>query len=302
MDQFRSIVSCGTFLLLLAAPAAWAQPGCTNAGLQVVSDASGDGAAGNPQLDILEVRMSEAATGPLAGRLVVRLRVAALDPHPTPGAWWAVGWKGPGTVQTTLLMSTCGTATPAFTTSWSDGGGNGSSGPPDSSWYNTSGEIGFALRPDQAGDYVGGDLLHDINALTTQFAQSNGICVPAIINGTDGAGTGNYTLGSCVLAAPPPRGVALRLGPAIPNPARRGLHFLVSVPADLAGEPLEAMVFDPAGRRVRSLRLGPSGPGTLRLDWDLRDDSGVSVPAGSYWVRLRAGSAATLTRNVRVAG
>jgi flagellar hook assembly protein FlgD len=49
---------------------------------------------------------------------------------------------------------------------------------------------------------------------------------------------------------------------------------------------VRAVVYDAAGRRVRGLcdQLLPAG--SHDLPWDGRDDAGVRVEAGVYWVRL----------------
>src|SRR5262249_49940806 len=92
---------------------------------------SGDGAGGNPQLDLLELRLSESGADALAGRIIARMRVVQLAPQPAPAAFWVASWKGPGTFTTTLTMSTCGNASPTFQYSSTDGSGEGSSGAPD---------------------------------------------------------------------------------------------------------------------------------------------------------------------------
>jgi hypothetical protein len=62
------------------------------------------------------------------------------------------------------------------------------------------------------------------------------------------------------------------LARAFPNPFLDRTDILVDQGS--------ALVFDLAGRRVRSLRGGGG-----RLVWDGRDDAGRQVPAGTYLVR-----------------
>ena len=45
-------------------------------------------------------------------------------------------------------------------------------------------------------------------------------------------------------------------------------------------------VYDLAGRRVRRLRQGAGGSGTLEARWDARNDRGSRVAAGTYFLRL----------------
>jgi flagellar basal-body rod modification protein FlgD len=47
-------------------------------------------------------------------------------------------------------------------------------------------------------------------------------------------------------------------------------------------------VLDVAGRLVRTWTLGSLGSGPHEIAWDGRDDSGTSVAAGLYRVRVRA--------------
>ncbi|MFO7654456.1 MAG: FlgD immunoglobulin-like domain containing protein [Candidatus Krumholzibacteriia bacterium] len=100
-----------------------------------------------------------------------------------------------------------------------------------------------------------------------------------------------------VTAAPetPP---ALTGAPALsvhPNPfnPRTVLAFELPEPA-----PVALAVHDAAGRRVRTLLIGPLAAGRHELVWDGRDDGGRPLASGVYQGRLQAGSRtsrATLT-------
>jgi hypothetical protein len=81
------------------------------------------------------------------------------------------------------------------------------------------------------------------------------------------------------------------LSPPRPNP------FTASVEMDMTGggDHPEADVFDVRGRRVGSPRFTA---GILR--WDGRNDAGRSLPAGVYWIRVRAGGATDARPVVRV--
>lgn len=50
------------------------------------------------------------------------------------------------------------------------------------------------------------------------------------------------------------------------------------------------MVFDPAGRRVRTLVAGSVSRGTHRITWDGRDEHGRRAAEGVYYFRLSTGS------------
>ncbi len=84
-----------------------------------------------------------------------------------------------------------------------------------------------------------------------------------------------------------PQAPGLTLGMPAANPFRSGtdVPFRVEGAADLA---LRARVLDTGGRVVRSFgEVAARGSGTVR--WDGRDDRGVRVPAGVYWMWVEAG-------------
>lgn len=74
-----------------------------------------------------------------------------------------------------------------------------------------------------------------------------------------------------------------------PNPFRAGeattLRF--SLPESRR---VEVAVFDVAGRRVAQLMRGEAEAGAHEVQWNGRNSSGESAPAGVYFVRVRAGS------------
>lgn len=80
-----------------------------------------------------------------------------------------------------------------------------------------------------------------------------------------------------------------------PNPFGATASFAVDVPRQ-AG-PISLVVYDLAGRRVRTLHSGALEPGQHRLVWNGRDDRGDAVRPGIYLARL-AGAAGV--RTVRV--
>ena len=82
-----------------------------------------------------------------------------------------------------------------------------------------------------------------------------------------------------------------------PNPFREGTVVRVAGSA----EALRVMVFDAAGRRVRTLYEGSIGGGHLALRWDGRDGLGRRLPTGIYLVRLERASVGALGRPVVLA-
>jgi flagellar hook assembly protein FlgD len=59
-------------------------------------------------------------------------------------------------------------------------------------------------------------------------------------------------------------------------------------------------VFDAAGRRVKRIEIDATTGGAGVVPWDGRDDHGIEVASGVYWVRLRVGSGATASRMIVV--
>jgi fibronectin type III domain protein/flagellar hook capping protein FlgD len=80
----------------------------------------------------------------------------------------------------------------------------------------------------------------------------------------------------------------LSFSPPWPNPARSTASFDTSLPE---AAPIDVVVFDVMGRRLRALASGPRPAGKVRLVWDLRDERGVRVMPGVYRVRAQIGGA-----------
>jgi hypothetical protein len=101
------------------------------------------------------------------------------------------------------------------------------------------------------------------------------------------------TLPLAVPTEPPSR--ALALAPAAPNPAHDGTMLRFALPG-----PGRAVVrvHDVAGRLVRTVLDAPLTAGTHAIPWDARDRNGALVPAGLYFVELRACGARTCGRLV----
>lgn len=70
---------------------------------------------------------------------------------------------------------------------------------------------------------------------------------------------------------------------------------------DLAeGGPIEAGIFDVAGRMLRRLERAKAEAGENVLVWDGRDAGGREVPAGVYLARYRMHESSGMLRLVRV--
>ena len=89
---------------------------------------------------------------------------------------------------------------------------------------------------------------------------------------------------------------ALRLLAPRPNPSRGTSEIRLLLPSACTPE---VVLFDLAGRRVRSLAAGePMTAGEHGVRWDGRDGSGAPVRDGVYLVRARAGRDAAVGKVV----
>jgi PKD repeat protein len=70
-----------------------------------------------------------------------------------------------------------------------------------------------------------------------------------------------------------------------PNPFRTQAQFALALPKDAH---VSAVVFNVAGKKVKTLRNGVVGAGTHIIRWDGRDESGRQVAAGIYFCRVIA--------------
>jgi len=89
--------------------------------------------------------------------------------------------------------------------------------------------------------------------------------------------------------------------PPRPNPVHRETTFEYAVGPDVAssGADVSLRLFDSQGRRIRTLRSGPSPSGSFRATWNATDDQGRGVAPGTYFLRFQAGKVAQ-TRLVTV--
>jgi hypothetical protein len=81
-------------------------------------------------------------------------------------------------------------------------------------------------------------------------------------------------------------GAKLHLSAATPNPFGSRTRIRYEVPRD---EAVEVVVYDVAGRLVRTLVSGQRTAGFHEVTWDGRDDGGGRAASGIYLYRYRAG-------------
>lgn len=87
------------------------------------------------------------------------------------------------------------------------------------------------------------------------------------------------------VAASAPR---LVLAGAVPNPLVGAGEIRFTIPA---GDRTKLVLYDAAGRRVRTLVDARLGPGAHVARWDGRDDRGTRAASGVYFAKLTAGNA-----------
>jgi len=85
------------------------------------------------------------------------------------------------------------------------------------------------------------------------------------------------------------------LGQNAPNPFNPTTIIRYEIPARVDGQRIESthialQVYDIRGRVVRTLLSGEQAPGRYSIQWNGRDERGVSVSSGVYFYRLRAES------------
>ncbi|HEY3294716.1 MAG TPA: T9SS type A sorting domain-containing protein [bacterium] len=83
---------------------------------------------------------------------------------------------------------------------------------------------------------------------------------------------------------PPTR---FEIGDAFPNPFNQDANFTYIVPATAD---VRIIIYDLLGRQVRTLVKGHLAPAEYHATWDSRNDTGVLMPSGVYWYRMKAGT------------
>lgn len=162
-------------------------------------------------------------------------------------------------------------------------------------------------------DHLGYDVDREVEGvrtrLTGSFIRDLHFVDPDPVPGTvnrywlvelDRAGT-RTDLGSVDVQVAPGTGVGVPkpgLSAAFPNPFRGGTALRLT--ARRAGR-ATVRVFDLAGRPVATLLDGPVAAGERNLGWDGRDDRGIPVRNGIYWIRGDVNGEA-FQRRVVVAG
>jgi formylglycine-generating enzyme required for sulfatase activity/pimeloyl-ACP methyl ester carboxylesterase len=144
-----------------------------------------------------------------------------------------------------------------------------------SSWLPlTPGVFEMTARVVSSGAFNDLDLANNVATVSFEI----GVSVSGVDDGMDGG-----TPGDPVIAALGSRGVSIVA--AFPNPFNPELTLEF---AQAAAGWVDVDVFDVRGARVRQLHRDWHAAETFRVTWDGRDDRGVPLAAGAYFVRMRA--------------
>jgi len=82
---------------------------------------------------------------------------------------------------------------------------------------------------------------------------------------------------------------------AVPNPFQPTTTLWLQAPES---EPQMIVIHDVAGRLVRNLDRGSYTAGPRQVTWNGRDDQGLQLAAGTYWITLQAGGSQVTKRVV----
>ena len=89
--------------------------------------------------------------------------------------------------------------------------------------------------------------------------------------------------------------LAFRVAAGLPNPFRTRTTVQLDLPEQAA---VRMLIFDPSGRRVRTMYDGLLSPGRYAIDWNGECDSGRPAAAGIYLMSIQAGRHASHHRLV----
>ena len=104
-------------------------------------------------------------------------------------------------------------------------------------------------------------------------------------------------LGVAIPAAAPGANDAFVVRGAWPNPFVGRVHFDLEMPRPA---PIETRIYDVRGRRIRDLVDRTMPAGEYAIAWTGRDNRGLYVPSGVYFVKLET-QAGTRSRKLVVA-
>lgn len=113
-----------------------------------------------------------------------------------------------------------------------------------------------------------------------------------VVDGGFWCGGSNTT---SVPSAPPAEKFVTQVEPASPSPCQGStvIGFTLGRP-----EVVRVEIYDPTGRRVRTILSTPMGPGRHSATWNGADDHGSSVASGVYLIKFTIGATQKLQKLV----
>ncbi len=94
-----------------------------------------------------------------------------------------------------------------------------------------------------------------------------------------------FNLSTGMTVEPRPQPAAFRLAPCFPNPFNAGTRIAFEL---VRSAPVELIITNSRGERIREYDLGVMTPGVHEIFWDGRSDRNGPVPSGTYVVRMMA--------------
>ena len=202
----------------------------SEAGYTVYNDPTGDGpAAANPDLDIQTLSVAEPTTGPDAGKLVFKLKVANLATSPN-NRMWRIIWDSPNAIYTPpppaapahvgkfyvgMTKDASGNVTFDYGTVQTDVVGlvvgrprTRRAGTPDRGDFTPQGLITIVVSPDKVGEPKRGDLLGNF-AVRTYNAASDEVRTTAAIDQATNATANDLTANAATYQVVGPAGAQL---------------------------------------------------------------------------------------------
>lgn len=198
------------------------------------------------------------------------------------GASYVILAHEPGSVdnQLEIQLEACASLAAAHLITWPLGGGRPS-------------VAALAIEPSGPGTVSGKHVVEDWDAMAQAML--------VLANGRGAELTCGYSLDVRTLyrVATLPEGVAasrLTLA-AAPNPFEPSTVIRFAVPESM---PVTLKLYDPAGRRLRTLARGMQSAGQHAIEWDGRDERGAPVGAGLYFCVLESQRGERRLRLVRL--
>ena len=199
-------------------------------------------------------------------------------------------------------QSSAGAASSAVTLVWTAPGDDGFEGA--AAEY----DLRYSIAPITPENFVDAARVDDVSrpgaAGARQRAKVTGLEANQLyyfaLKAADDAGNWSMLSNVAFRTAPDPSAVALAsrvsLSAPYPSPSRGNIHLGFTLPVEMFAH---IKVFDVSGRERKTLAYASYDAGTTMLQWDLRDEDGVRLGIGQYWIKALIGNR-TLTQRLTI--